>query len=51
MLRYKIIKQRNALDEAKKEMFYPRLTGRQNYDLNDVAEMISERSSLTKGDR
>ena len=50
MLKYKIIKQRNALDENKKEMFYPRLTGRQNYDLNDVAKMISRRSSLTKGD-
>ena len=50
MLRYKIIKQRNALDKDKSEMFYPRLTGRQHYELNDVAKMISERSSLTKGD-
>ena len=50
MLRYKIIKQRNALDAAKKEMFYPRLSGRRNHDLNDVAEMISDGSSLTKAD-
>jgi predicted histone-like DNA-binding protein len=31
-------------------MFYPRLTGRQSYDLNDVAEMISMRSSLSRAD-
>lgn len=50
MLRYTIVKQRNTLGEGKKEMFYPRLTGRQTYDLNDVAEMISMRSSLSRTD-
>ena len=50
MLRYRIIKQRNALDTAKKEMYYPRLTGRQNYDINDIAKRISDGSSLTKAD-
>ena len=50
MLRYSIIKQRNALGIGKKTMFYPRLTGRRNYDLKDVAEMISKRSSLSKTD-
>ena len=50
MLRYKIIKQRNALNENKAEMYYPRLTGRIKYDINAVAEKISDRSSLSKGD-
>ena len=50
MLRYKIIKQRNALDENKKEMYYPRLTGRTKYDINDIADLISKQSSLSKAD-
>ena len=50
MLRYKIIKQRNALDENKKEMYYPRFTGRTNYDINDIADLISKQSSLSKAD-
>ncbi len=50
MLRYSIIKQRNALGKRKEEMYYPRLTRRRNYDLKDVAEMISKRSSLSKTD-
>lgn len=50
MLTYKIIKQRNPLDENKEEMFYARLTDRQKCDLDDVAEIISSRSSLTKSD-
>lgn len=50
MLRYKIIKQRNPLDENKKEMYYPRLTGRQVYNLDNVASYITDRSSLSKAD-
>lgn len=50
MLKYKIIKQRNALHKQKETMYYPRLTESHKYDLNDVADIISERSSLTKSD-
>jgi len=50
MLRYRIVKQKNALDANKKEMFFPRLTNRQKYSARDVAEIISERSSLSKAD-
>ena len=50
MLRYKIIKQRNALDANKKEMYYPRLTNRRKYTLYDVAQEISSRSTLSKAD-
>jgi len=49
MLKYKIIKQRNALDENN-EMYYPRLAGRGKYELKDVAEAISERNTLSKAD-
>ena len=50
MLRYRIIKQKNALDKDKSEMYYPRLTGRQKYNVRDVAEVISSRTSLSKAD-
>ena len=50
MLRYKIVKQRNALDKDKTELYYPRLTKRQKYTLNDVAREISDRSSLSRAD-
>ena len=50
MLRYKIIKQKNALDENKGEMYYPRLTERQKFDLDQLASHIGERSSLSKAD-
>ncbi len=50
MLKYKIIKQRNALHEQKETMYYPRLTESNKCDLDYVADMISERSSLTKAD-
>ena len=50
MLKYSIVQQRNALDENKEEMYYPRLTESTKYELDEVAEMISERSSLTRAD-
>lgn len=50
MLKYKIIQQRNALNENSEVMYYPRLTESHKYDLDYVADMISMRSSLTKGD-
>ena len=50
MLRYKIIKQQNALDENKSEMYYPRLTGRQKYKYNELASYISDRTTLSKAD-
>ncbi len=50
MLKYKIVKQRNALSDTKEEMYYPRLTERIKRNLDDVAEMISDQSSLSKGD-
>lgn len=50
MLKYKIIKQRNALHKQKETMYYPRLTESHKCDLDYVADMISERSSLTKAD-
>ena len=50
MLRYKVIKQQNALDENKSDMYYPRLTGRQKYDLDALASYISDRSTLSKAD-
>ena len=50
MLRYKIIKQRNALDENKAEIFYPRLTQRQKCGFNELASHISDQTSLSKAD-
>lgn len=50
MLKYRIIKQKNALDKDKKEMYFPRLTSRQKYDVWDVAEEISSRSTLSNAD-
>ncbi|NJN26254.1 MAG: hypothetical protein HC819_09890 [Cyclobacteriaceae bacterium] len=50
MLRYKIVKQRNALDKDKKEMYYPRLTNRRKCNLYDLAEDIARRSTLSKAD-
>jgi predicted histone-like DNA-binding protein len=50
MLRYKVIKQQNALDENKKEMYYPRLTKRSKYTTSDVADLIRRRSTLSKAD-
>ncbi len=50
MLKYKIVKQRNALDEGKKEMYYPRLTNRTRMGLMDVAGQISRQSTLSKAD-
>ena len=50
MLYYTIIKQQNTLGEGKEDMYYPRLTGRQQITLEDIAEIISERSSLTRTD-
>jgi predicted histone-like DNA-binding protein len=50
MLQYKIVKQRNALDRDKKEMYYPRLTKRYKYTLRDIATHISDQSSLSKAD-
>jgi predicted histone-like DNA-binding protein len=50
MLRYKIVKQRNALDKDKKEMYYPRLTKRYKYTLRDIAQHISDQSSLSRAD-
>jgi predicted histone-like DNA-binding protein len=50
MLKYNIIKQRNTLGEGEEEIYYPRLAGRHNYGLDDVAKIISRRSSLSKSD-
>jgi predicted histone-like DNA-binding protein len=50
MLKYTVVKQRDPLGEGKKEMYYPRLTGREIKDINDLAEIITLRSSLSKGD-
>lgn len=50
MLKYKVVKQRNALDQNREEMYYVTLTRSTKFDLDQVAEMITERSSLTKGD-
>lgn len=50
MLKYKVIKQRNALHESKEEMYYVRLTKSVKYDLDQVAETIADRSALTKAD-
>ena len=50
MLKYRIVKQKNALDTDKAEMYFPRLTSRTKYDLHDVADMISQRSTLNKAD-
>lgn len=50
MLKYKIVKQCNALDKDKKEMFYPRLTNRTRLGLMDVAGQISRQSTLSKAD-
>lgn len=50
MLKYKIVKKRNALHAQKQEMFYPRLTESRKYNMDQVADLISERCSLTKAD-
>lgn len=50
MLKYKIVKQRNALDKDRKVIYYPRLTKRYKYTLRDVAREISDRTSLSRGD-
>jgi predicted histone-like DNA-binding protein len=50
MLKYKIVKQCNALDKDKKEMYYPRLTNRTRMGLMDVAGQISRQSTLSKAD-
>lgn len=50
MLKYNIIQQRNALNANSEVMYYPRLTESHKYDLDYVADIISRRSSLTKGD-
>lgn len=50
MLKYIIVKQGNPFNENDEEMYYPRLTGRNNYDIDDVADLISRQSSLSKGD-
>ncbi len=50
MLKYTIVKQRNPFKENEEDMYYPRLTGRNIYDIDDVADIISSRSSLSKSD-
>lgn len=50
MLKYTIVKQRNPFNENKEEMYYPRLTERNIYDIDDVADLISRQSTLTKAD-
>ena len=50
MLKYRVVKQKNALDSEKTELYFQRLTNRTKYDLYDVADMISQRSTLNKAD-
>lgn len=50
MVKYTVVKQRNPLGEGEKDMYYPRLTGREIKDINDLAEIITLRSTLSRAD-
>ena len=50
MLKYKIISQVNPLDEKRKEIYYPRLTGSKLANIYDICHDLSRQSTLSPAD-